>query len=64
MTDDNFFEFLKRAGEVAGSKDNPETWGVLHNFTCPCGSEARAVRSSLNGHLYAECQGCGMKIIE
>lgn len=65
MTDENFFEFLTAAAEAAGDKQRG-SWGTLHKFKCPlCGnSEAVAQRSAYNGHLYAECDNCGTKIIE
>lgn len=36
-----------------------------HEFTCPlCGSTARWVRASVNNHLHARCDGCGISVIE
>lgn len=39
--------------------------GEEKEFVCPlCGGKAKASRDSAKGHLWAECEECGMKIIQ
>lgn len=38
--------------------------GVEHKSKCVCGGTITSIRSTHNGHLYAECDSCGWKIRE
>lgn len=53
-----FIKFLSRASEVCGKER-----GKQFHFECPqCGGEAVVSRSEYNGHLWASCSKCGIKI--
>lgn len=50
--------FLNRASEKLEN-------GKSKKFICPlCGGNAKATRSSYNGHLWAKCDSCGESIRE
>lgn len=51
------FQFLKALKEAQKTGS--------HEFTCPlCGGVAEWERSMYNNHLRAECDGCGISIVE
>ena len=55
----DFLDFLKYANDVCKEK------GKIYEFECPiCKGTAKAVKSSYNGHLHAECKECDLIIQE
>ena len=53
------FTFLFEASKVIINSDTP------YEFTCPlCGGKAVGVKASINGHIHASCDGCGIKIMQ
>ena len=58
---DNFFEFAKAVGTSMKGAER----GIVVSFECPvCQSTAQAVKSEYNGHVHAECKGCGFELME
>lgn len=56
---DDFLKFIKVASEQCKEK------GKQYEFICPlCGGNAEGIKSSYNGHLWANCNSCGMNVIE
>ena len=38
--------------------------GIYHYGKCTCGGTIKAIRSTYNGHLHAECNNCDFKLHE
>lgn len=56
---DQMMDFFKLAAEICSDR------GRAHSFTCPiCGATAQAERAPSNGHLHANCPGCGVGVVE
>jgi hypothetical protein len=57
-TNDDIFTFLRAIPDIT-------EWGVEHSAPCPfCDGTIKAIRSINNGHLFAECDGCGRRVME
>ena len=55
---------MKEARELLAAQEMAEKRGE-HEFVCPrCGGMAQWSRSQYNGHLFVECDGCGIAIME
>lgn len=55
----DFFKFINKANEVCVER------GKFYDFECPlCKGQAKAIKSSYNGHLHAECKQCDMLVME
>jgi len=62
---EGFWNFLKSAMEAVGPKGYKSEWGKRKNFVCPiCNGNATAVRSTVNGHIHARCECCGIALTE
>lgn len=58
MMNDEIFTFRKAIPDIT-------EWGVEYKTTCPlCGGTITAIRSVINGHLSAKCDGCGRRVME
>ena len=56
---DEFLKFMEVAMSV------PEKPDTVYEFECPiCKEKARASISGYNGHLWAECKKCQLKMVE
>lgn len=45
--------------------DNCQERGKIYEFECPiCKGKAKAIKSNYNGHLWAQCKGCDMNVIQ
>lgn len=52
------FEFVVEAAKGLNKGESKE-------FTCPvCGGKAHAERVKLNGHLHANCEKCGLRVMQ
>ena len=52
---DEFFKFLDVANDICKEK------GQVYEFECPiCKSKAKALKSTINGHLSASCKECDL----
>ena len=55
----DFFTFLKVANDTITER------GRIYEFKCPvCGEKAKGIKNDYNGHLFAECKKCDLKIME
>lgn len=56
---EDFLKFLKVASNTCNER------GKHYEFECPlCKNEAVAIKNTYNGHLWAKCDGCGVKVIQ
>ena len=55
----DFLKFLEVANDIVKEK------GKEYQLKCPlCRGNAKAYKSTYNGHLWAKCEKCDMNIIE
>ena len=50
---------MKVASDICKEK------GKIYKFKCPiCKGKAQAIKNDYNGHLWAKCDSCNIKVIE
>lgn len=56
---EDFINFLQVADNICEEK------GKTYEFDCPiCKGKAKAIKNTYNGHLWASCESCNMKLIQ
>lgn len=56
---EEFLNFMKVASDICKEK------GKIYEFKCPiCKGKAQAIKNDYNGHLWAKCDSCNIKVIE
>lgn len=55
----DFLKFMEIADNAIKER------GKIYKFKCPiCGEEARGIKNTYNGHLWAQCENCKMNVIQ
>lgn len=59
--EDSLMDFIEAAFQSVDRMPR----GTVCSFECPeCKGQAQAVKSEYNGHIWAECHTCGLKLME